>query len=269
MFRTKFNKFKNVKSTVYLALSALFSGIAYNSYQPGRIFFIVPLFILIVQKKLKNILLFIGIFAVVISPMSIYLIIHSGNDIRFNQQFFLKNSELSPYKKTVFMTDNVVKTALMFNVKGDVSGRHNYPEKSALNPIAGLLFIAGLLIALKGIKSFYNQFFLLHFAIAIIPTILTYPWENPNMLRTYTSLIPIAYFFALSFKYLFDTIKKRSGFVITIGILVGIITISALYDLRTYYVFQTPVFENAFERERNLKINIEADQRNQSARPSL
>ncbi len=263
-----FLRFQQVKQIAFLFFTAFFAGVAFNSYQPGRIFFMLPLIFLLKEKNVKNIVSFLGVFAIVVLPITFYLTTHKGNDIRFNQQFFLKNTELTPYKKAVFMTDNIVKTALMFNIRGDVSGRHNYPNKPALNPLVGMLFIVGLLLALRGFRQFYNQFFLIYFILALVPALLTYPWENPNMLRTFTSLIPITYFIALSLLQLFSFLKTKIKPNRAILVLVCMVFFSALYDLRTYFIFQAPIFKNAFERENDLKRNIDADQRNQSARPS-
>ncbi len=86
----------------------------------------------------------------------------------------------------------------MFHFKGDVNGRHNYPGKPALNPILGILFIAGLTFAVKNWKNPLNLFAICYLLFAIFPTILTYPWENPNMLRTFTAIPSVIYFIGLA-----------------------------------------------------------------------
>ena len=89
---------------------------------------------------------------------------------------------------------NISSTALMFNIKGDVNGRHNYPNKPALNPILGILFYFWSNNINKNFNNLYNKLFLLYFLISIFPALMTYPWENPNMLRIYTVLPSVVYF---------------------------------------------------------------------------
>jgi hypothetical protein len=234
-----------------LVLTAIFSGIAFNSYQPGRIFFLLPLIFLVIKKiKLKRIVgLYLIPFIIVILPMSIILLSNPQNDIRFNQQFFLKNSSLSLGKKISFLTENVKSTTLMFFTKGDMNGQHNYTGKPALNPVMTSFLIIGLLVAIAGFRNTSHLFFLIYFFIGAIPTILTYPWENPNMLRTYTMLPSIVYFIGLAVMFLYAFIRKKfRKLIVMYFILVTVLlAISVLYELRTYFVYQPLVFRQAFD----------------------
>lgn len=238
-------------------LSAIFSGLAFNSYQPGRIFFIVPLLVLLVKKvNWRSIVYFLVIFAIMIFPMSFYLITHPGNDIRIDQQFFLKNTELSIDKKIKFLSSNIQTTSLMFFTNGDINGQHNYSGKPALNPVLAMFFTIGLFLALFNLKEFSNKLFLFYFFIAIIPTILTYPWENPNMLRTYTALPSIVYFIGLTFLEIYRLIKKKYKKYLFIFIYLSsaLYLLSSIYELRTYFKYQRLVFKQAFDKPDNLNI---------------
>ncbi len=237
--------FKN-KSIWLLVLSGIMSGLAFNSYQPGRIFFILPLlFIVLKKEKIKSYLFFIVPFILVITPMSLYLLMHNQNDIRINNELFLKNSQLSITQKVQFLADNLRKFALMFNFNGDSNGRHNYPYKPALNPILGILFLGGLLFAIKNLSNIYNQFFLAYFVVAGLPAILTYPWENPNMLRTYTLLPSLIYFVSQSLLFLSNLKINHKKVLFSIVLL--LILISSIYEVRTYFVYQSEVVKHAFE----------------------
>lgn len=247
---------------------AFTAGLAYNSYQPGRIFFLIPLFFLVVAKKFREAGMYILIVLLVALPMTLALVSESTKDPRFDQQFFLKNTELSIGEKAQFLTRNAISSTRMFIDKGDVSGRHNYPGKPAINPIIAILMFGGIIITLKNYRNFYNQLFLVWFIIALIPTNLTYPWENPNMLRTYTALPAIIYFVGQTIVFILEKTTKQRHKMLFAGI-VALLFFSALYDLRTYFVYQSEIFPNAFERENDLQRNIDVDQRNQSARPIL
>ena len=252
-----------------LVISGIFAGLAYNSYQPGRIFVLIPLFLLLsilvkgfvipalrfgggIQAKITSLMYFLVPFFILILPLIIYLNIHK--DTRFYQQFYPDNHEMTLEEKGQFFMRNLSSTAGIFHVNGDVNGRHNYPNKAALNPVLGVLFLAGLLIAIKKIKEQNNQLFLLWFFLSLAPTLVTYPWENPNMLRTFTVIPSVVYFVGLAIKKLSDIsiLQKpvlRKVFLIMIFMLVSV---SSLYELRTYFVHQAQVFKEAFEAQRDI-----------------
>ncbi len=244
-------EYLNKPNRLLLILSSVFSGLAFNSYLPGRIFFLLPLTLLIIkiinQKNnqiIKQLLLFLIPFLITIAPLSIYLL--KNSDIRFEQQFFWKNHELSLNQKINYTWQNVKSIILMFHFKGDVNGKHNYPNKPALNPILGSLFILGFFISLKNYKNLSSLLFVIYFTLSILPSIFTYPWENPNMLRTFTVLPSIFYFIGVALSTLFRLFQliKWGKFRL---ILFALIILSSLYEIRTYYKYQAKVFSQAFE----------------------
>jgi len=257
----------------WLIPSGIFAGLAYNSYQPGRLFFIIPLFFLFLyilerkqnrldysffsRKTFTTFMYFIIPFVILITPLSLYL--SQNKDVRLSQLMYPTNNEMSFGEKFQFLGRNITSTTLMFSIKGDVNGRHNYPNKAALNPLVSLLFISGFFLALWKLSNKMNQLFLLYFSIAIFPTLLTYPWENPNMLRTFSCLPAIIYFSLYAVAKIYEALEKKYKVhykVLIVGIFVSI-CISAAYDLRTYYVFQAPVFREAFEASMPLSYYID------------
>ena len=259
-------KYLKEKKTFSLILTLLFAGLAFNSYTPCRIFFILP-FIFIVSRiikqwnKLTMKQLMIGsfIFFVTVLPLMSYLISHP--DIRFNQQFFLINSDLSLVKKAEFLGKNILKTFLMFFWQGDINGRHNYPLKPALNLVLVLFFFFGLTLSFKNLKNQFNQLFLIYFLLSLIPTLLTYPWENPNMLRTFTAIPSVVFFIGRSLEFILGIDFPRpwkSGTIkfLLIFFVLFLLILSSIYEIRTYFKYQTKVFEQAFEVEESLDVLI-------------
>lgn len=257
------------KNRVNIILSGIFAGLAYNSYQPGRLFFLVPLimlfsylFISFRQNKIKItpprcnmsrfILPFIIPFMVLILPLSFYLM--KNPDIRMYQQFYPDNHEMTIAQKGDFFLQNLASTAGIFHIRGDVNGRHNYPNKPALNPILGIMFVVGIILALKNFKNRNNQLFLFWFLLSLAPTLVTYPWENPNMLRTFTAIPSIVYFIGLSIIWVRNIKFSHGAFKskLVLGIMLLLLGISASYEIRTYFVHQAQVFKEAFEAERSL-----------------
>jgi 4-amino-4-deoxy-L-arabinose transferase-like glycosyltransferase len=238
------------RSSLYLTLSGVFAGLSFLSYTPGRIFFLLPLGFLFINKKmLRDFLVFLIPFIIIITPLTSYLL--TNKDTRIDQQFFLNNHEMPVQEKLAGLWQNISSTALMFNVKGDVNGRHNYPNKPALNPILGILFIVGLAIAIKKWKDNNNKLFLFYFSLSLLPALMTYSWENPNMLRTYTSLPSIVYFVGLSVitlnNFFSKIIKIKKPKHLVLNILFFILVFSGIYEIRTYFKYQSTVFNQAFE----------------------
>ena len=243
--------YRKHKKLFLLLLTGFFSGLAYNSYTPGRLFFIVPLIFIIyefesmkqlVRNGAKPLLNFLIPFLIIILPINLYFTQYDDN--RIYELFYLQNEQLSLQEKADFTWQNVTRVAGMFFIQGDLNGRHNFPGKPMLNPIQTLLFIVGFLVCLKNWRKYYNSFFLLFFVIGIIPPLLTYPWENPNSLRAVTVLPSLAYFIGQGIMQFFRIPLKKSLCLI---IFFMILTVSAFYEIRTYFVYQKAVFETAFE----------------------
>ncbi len=239
------------KHCIFLILSGIFAGLAFNSYQPGRIFLFLPVVVLLMKKiNIKTTVLYFLIPCVIcILPMGFVLLTHPQNDVRFNEQFFLKNSSLSIQQKVGFLTNNIKSTSLMFFTQGDVNGQHNYTGKPSLNPILSSLFILGLIVSFINWKKYSNLLFIVYFILAIIPTLLTYPWENPNMLRTYTALPAIVYFISQSIIFMYQFFRKHVQRLLPFLLILIIIVIgtSTFYELRTYFVYQPLVFKQSFD----------------------
>ena len=87
-----------------------------------------------------------------------------------------------------------------------------------------------------------NKLFLLYFLLSIFPALMTYPWENPNMLRTFTVIPSIVYFVGLTISQIIKKTKQKYLWLIII-----IIALSSFYELRTYFKYQSKVFNDSFE----------------------
>lgn len=98
------------------------------------------------------------------------------------------------------LADNFVRTALMFHVHGDETWVSNIPGQPALDPISGILFLAGL--AVWSVQTMRRQIHLGWLALAsllimLLPSVLALanPIEVPSATRTGGAL-PIVYMLA-------------------------------------------------------------------------
>jgi len=121
----------------------------------------------------------------------------------------------------------------------------------------GILFVAGLIVSIKNIKNFYNQFFLSYFFLSLFPALMTYPWENPNMLRTFTVIPSVVYFIGVA---IYNSCAAASKLyhkkIIIYYLLFIILLLSSAYELRTYFKYQSKVFESSFEIKHPLEKAI-------------
>jgi 4-amino-4-deoxy-L-arabinose transferase-like glycosyltransferase len=252
--------FRENKKLKWIVISGIFTGLAYNSYTAGRLFVALPLFFLIINTPFKKLLTwrglkpiasFLAAFIILILPITIYL--SMNKDTRVDQLFFVMNHEMTVSEKAAGVWQNITGTLGMFHIKGDVNGVHNYPNKPILNPIIGILFVIGLVLSILKWKEFYNTFFLAYFFLSIFPAILTYPWENPHLLRTITAIPALVYFVMLSIIYSINLTKFKNAAIAFFCIL---LLASAVYELRTYFLYHAPVLQEAFRMRNTLPYYI-------------
>ncbi|MBI3620490.1 glycosyltransferase family 39 protein [Candidatus Roizmanbacteria bacterium] len=242
--------FLEKKSLAPLLLTAIFTALAFHSYYPGRAFFLLPIFVVGGFSR-KSLLLFLTIFIIFISPLLFYFTNHP--DLRIDQQLYFKNSQLTLNNKLDLLLQNAKKITAMFHLQGDLNGRHNYPGKPALNLGLGIIFVVGLALAVVHFNESYNRIFLIYFFLSLLPSFLTYPWENPNMLRTFTAIPSIIYFLSLVIFSLLKYVSKSKRTYLSYLLIIFLIG-SALYELRTYFYYQTPTFKNAFEETKDIGL---------------
>ena len=91
---------------------------------------------------------------------------------------------------------------------------------------------------------------------------MTYPWENPNMLRTFTVLPSVTYFVGTALIFL-NAIGSKiflNKKVFVSYFLILVISFSSFYELRTYFKYQSTVFNQSFEiklpLEKAIKIKL-------------
>lgn len=240
--------FRKSQSLGYLLIAALATGLAYNSYTPGRLFAVLIFGVIFVASKNKryHLPIFSVIFATLITPLTLYFM--HNQDIRIQQQLYLSNPDLSLAEKVSFFFQNLWKNIVMLFGEGDVNGRHNYPYKSALNPILYSFLGLGIVHFIKTKRTFIQMLFIAYLLIGLLPTLLTYPHENPNMLRTYTILPSLAYFIGQGFMWMYDQVRKDKKKTQLVGCaVVLLILFSGIYEARSYFMFQKLVYIQAFD----------------------
>lgn len=240
------------KPRFLLWISAFFTGLAFHSYYPGRIFAVVPIMYLLLLKKWKETTGFIALTGLVMAPLIIYLAVMP--DIRVQQvSVFAQAENMTDVIK--YVGENAVKVTGMFIWEGDGNGRHNFPFKPALNPIQLILAGIGFVLMIIHRKTKWNTLFLIWGVVAILPSLFTVTYENPNMLRTVTDLPAIIYAIVLAVERIVDfSSRKKRPFALIL--IICFLVLSQFYDLRTYFTFQSRVSRNSFEITCPLKESL-------------
>lgn len=236
MLKESGNDMRNV------AVSAVFAALACYSYLPGRIFFLVPLIYLAWTGRSRMVIFFCTVLLLT-APLLLYFINHP--DVRVSQISILSDTKTGIQEKTLTIADNGVRAVTMLFTAGDMNGRHNFPGKPALNGIMGFLFLSGIAWSLYK-KDRHAPLFGLYALMSVIPTLFTPSSDNPNMLRTVTMIPAVIYFMTVSVKH-FCALRiggTRKPLVLAVT---AVLIVSVMYELRTYFLFQSRVFRNAFE----------------------
>ncbi len=234
----------------YWFAALLTTVVAFYSYLPGRIFFLVPITLLILRKsKLQYIVGFLLTVFLFATPLFLQT---NAVEERVQNLTYLNNKKLTSKQKFNMFCENIGKNLLMFSFKGDLNGRHNYPGKPALNPILSGILLLGVFLAFKKNKANFF-FFLAWFLISIAPSLLTYPQENPHFLRTYSAIVALVFFMT---ETLANFWQKRP--IAIKLLLITLLILSSAYELRTYFYYQRQVFPQAFELKQKelLKLNF-------------
>jgi dolichyl-phosphate-mannose-protein mannosyltransferase/PA14 domain-containing protein len=150
---------------------------------------------------------------------------------------------------------NTVKHMLMFNVKGDPNGRHNWPGQPMLDPLMGALFVLGLGYGLWRWRDLPNLLMLMIFFIMILPGIFSLDFEAPQSLRSigvmpalvYFSVLPIALLLS-EFSHVFrQSAENREPSLVQAGMpkiaqwiplylsLIGLLSALAYLNINTYF----------------------------------
>ncbi|MGC8960400.1 MAG: glycosyltransferase family 39 protein [Chloroflexia bacterium] len=108
------------------------------------------------------------------------------------------------------LLSNIVRTAGMFHVRGDVVFRVNVPEDPHLDGVAGALFLLGLPLLLARWRRGGNAPVLAFFAVMLLPTTLAlaFPREVPGAVRSGGAMATVMLFPAVAAAALWERLGR-------------------------------------------------------------
>jgi Dolichyl-phosphate-mannose-protein mannosyltransferase len=101
------------------------------------------------------------------------------------------------------LLSNLGATLLMFNVSGDMNYRHNLAGMPMLNAFVGLMFVAGLIVAVSKVHERKYRFVILMFFAMLIPAVIT-SVGVPDAARAAGSMPLVFLLAAIGISYMLD-----------------------------------------------------------------
>lgn len=212
-------------------------GLALYTYPAARtlpiIFLLFWILYSILSRKVnKSLLITLLTALIVFAPLGYVIVTQPQADVRLQQlggpvQEALKGN-LEPVLR--YTRD----TLGMFNVAGDPIPRYNLPGRPVFDLITGLLFLGGMLIALRKWREPRNLFALLWLPIGLLPSMLSD--SAPSFLRASASLSVAFLFPALALSWLIDCVSlRRHGKTVALVLTTGLIVFTGVLTVRDYF----------------------------------
>jgi len=222
-----------LRSTI-LAGTAL--GLSLYTYPAARILpVIVAVFFiicsLIVRKLNKSLLLVLIVAAVVFAPLGYTIATLPEADVRLQQLGGpVQAALIGNFEPVLRYTLN---TLGMFTFGGDPIARYNLPGRPVFDPITGILFYLGLILALRKWREPRYLFALIWLPIGLLPSMLSD--SAPSFLRASASL-PVTFLFpALAVDWGLNRGGTETQRVVKIAMAFGLIVIAA-FAVRDYFI---------------------------------
>jgi len=154
--------------------------------------------------------LFVAAAIVVAGPMLLHYLHHPEHFTYPRRVLSVFSPKVPERDVPAYLERNLEATLLMFHVHGDDNRRHNLSGAPMLDPITGLLFLAGLVLVARG-KSRPIAFLLLAWVpVMLLPSLLSVEGV-PHGLRSCGVLPAVALLVGIALDSLYSLMLLRSG----------------------------------------------------------
>jgi 4-amino-4-deoxy-L-arabinose transferase-like glycosyltransferase len=220
----------------WFVLAGIALGVALYTYPAARTLPIVyvlffTFYSLLIRKLDRSLLITLVTALIVVTPLAYTITTLPEADVRLQQLGGPVQEALTGNVEPVLRY--TVATLGMFNVAGDPIARYNLPGRPVFDLITGILFLLGLLIALRRWREPRNFFALIWLPIGLLPSMLSD--SAPSFLRASASL-PVAFLFpALALDWLLARITQRRSQLIGYALIGGLIVFTGALTVRDYF----------------------------------
>lgn len=204
------------------AASGLIFGLGFYTYIAFRMAVLI-LGVLLVLKFIEGrrdwlkVAAFLAAITIIALPIGLYFLSHPADFVGRASGVSIFSAD-SPIKALAVSS---VKTLGMFNIVGDYNWRHNYSGAPALNWLVGLLFLIGLIAAVRNVRAgcHISLLVLVWWLVMLLPAILTVE-GLPHALRTLGAAPPAYILAALGLTALLRQSKKLTPVILTACLLI-------------------------------------------------
>ena len=156
-------------------------------------------------------------------PLAVYTVLHPQEVLGRPGQVFVWNAAISHGDPWGLLAHNLLATLGMFFWRGDRIWRHNVPWRPVFDPLLGLMFLLGLLVALRRARRSPAALLLIVWtAVMSLPTVLAE--DAPHFLRAVGLLPLIALLPALGLDWLWTRLARPRPWLaplVAVGVLGG------------------------------------------------
>jgi 4-amino-4-deoxy-L-arabinose transferase-like glycosyltransferase len=185
----------------YWIAAGLFYGLSFYTYIPARFTLVALLLfglylwrtrpdLLSQRRNLSGGLWAAGTFAVALAPLASFTLLHPDLVLGRTGQVSIWSPAIHGGDFWGTLARHTARTLGMFFVRGDRIWRHNVPWRPVFDPLLGLFFVAGLMIALRRLRRDpAAAMVLIWTATMTLPTLLAE--DAPHFLRA-VGVLPLA-----------------------------------------------------------------------------
>lgn len=220
--------YKNGKAKDYIG-AGISLGLGFYTYLSFRMVPLVLMAILafvsikdrkFIKKNLKKISIFALVTFVIMIPMLIHFA-YVPADIAGRSSTSIFNPETNGGSPVKALTDNIIKTAMMFNFSGDENFRHNLGGTPMLDIFVGILMWVGVVISLIKIRKIEYFLLVMWFGALTLPEILTSE-GIPHALRI-VGVMPVVFLWsAIGLDWILTKLKQKQALYIGTVLLIVI-----------------------------------------------
>jgi 4-amino-4-deoxy-L-arabinose transferase-like glycosyltransferase len=184
----------------------------------------------------RGLLVVLAVAALIVIPLAVYLVAHQGEQARIGRL----NAPLQALSRgdPQPVISSTVAALGMFVWRGDPQSHYNLPSRPVLDPVTGVLFIGGCLLACLGLRRPANAFCLIWMLVMLVPTMLSQP--APHFVRASGAMLTAFVFPGLAVGWIQARLGRGGRIALTVAL-------SLL--LSANFVF---TFQDYFDRWANL-----------------
>ena len=222
------------------ALAGALYGLSFYTYLAAR-FTPLPLGICLIVWAIRrrgripwrNLVVFAAVAVVVLAPLAGYVATHWDAFSARTGQVSVFNPAISGGDPWGTLARHALKVAGMFNLRGDSIPRHNVPLRPVFDPLLGVVFLIGVVVALIR-RSDADGFALIWLAVMLLPTLLAE--DAPHFLRG-VGILPVVFLFpATGLDWLGRTAARKIPAAWANALLACILAIGLGFTARDYFV---------------------------------